>query len=152
MYAKIPMALEVKLGESRRIWPKRKRGKCKIYLPPSALSLSTPTAQASSVPGLADGLGIVLVRRDKAIMIVTVYFKRNFPAGNPEFKKKKRMSRKNGVSFNMYRHFTLDIKSEHLSEVRPEKNMSLKKLKRRVIAGKIVTWDIITDENVVLSL
>ena len=94
------MALEVKLGESRRIWPKRKRGKCKIYLPPSALSLSTPTAQASSVPGLADGLGIVLVRRDKAIMIVTVYFRLNFPAGNPEFKKKKRMSRKNGVSFN----------------------------------------------------
>lgn len=146
------MAFEVKLGESRRIWPKRKRGKCKIYLPPSALSLSTPTAQASSVPGLADGLGIVLVRRDKAIMIVTVYFKRNFPAGNPEFKMKKRMSRKNGVSFNMYRHFTLDIKSEHLSEVCPEKNMSLKKLKGRVIAGKIVTWDIITDENVVLSL
>ena len=52
----------------------------------------------------------------------------------------------------MYRHFTLDIKSEHLSQVCPEKNMSLKNLKGRVIAGKIVTWDIITDENVVLSL
>ena len=149
---KPPWRLKSNSGKAGVSGLKRKRGKCKIYLPPSALSLSTPTAQASSVQGLADGLGIVLVRRDKAIMIVTVYFKRNFPAGNPEFKKKKRMSRKNGVSFNMYRHFTLDIKSEHLSEVCPEKNMSLKKLKGRVIAGKIVTWDIITDENVFLSL
>lgn len=94
MYAKIPMALEVKRVESRRILPKRKRGKCEIYLPPSPVSLSTPTAQASPVPGLADGLGIVLVSRDKAIIIVTVYLKRNYPPGNPEFKKKKRRSRK----------------------------------------------------------
>jgi len=94
LYAKLPMALEVKLEERRRIWPKRERGKCEVYLPPSPLPLSTPTAQASSVPGLADGLGTILVRRDKVIMIVTVYFKRNFPPGNPEFKKKKRRSRK----------------------------------------------------------
>ena len=121
------MALEVKRVESRRILPKRKRGKCEIYLPPSPVSLSTPTAQASPVPGLADGLGIVLVSRDKAIIIVTVYFKRNYPPGNPEFKKKKRRSRKN---------FTLDIKSEHLFEVCSEKNLSLKNIKGRVIAGK----------------
>ena len=70
-------------------------------LPPSPLSLSTPTAQASWVPGMADGLGIVQVRRDKAIMIVTVYFKRNFPPGNPEFKKKNRRSRKKGSYFNI---------------------------------------------------
>lgn len=131
------MALEVKRVESRRILPKRKRGKCEIYLPPSPVSLSTPTAQASPVPGLADGLGIVLVSRDKAIIIVTVYLKRNYPPGNPEFKKKKRRSRKkNGVSFNMYRNFTLDIKSEHLFEVCSEKNLSLKNIKGRVIAGK----------------
>ena len=48
------------------------------------------------------------------------------------------------VTFNMYRSFTWDIKSEHLPEVCPEK-MSLKNIKGRVITGKIVSWDIITD-------
>ena len=36
----------------------------------------------------------------------------------------------------MYRNFTLDIKSEHLFEVYSEKNLSLKNIKGRVIAGK----------------
>lgn len=36
----------------------------------------------------------------------------------------------------MYRNFTLDIKSEHLFEVCSEKNLSLKNIKGRVIAGK----------------
>lgn len=36
----------------------------------------------------------------------------------------------------MYRNFTLDIKSEHLFEVCLEKNLSLKNIKGRVIAGK----------------
>ena len=63
-------------------WNKYWWGKCEIYLRHSPLPLSTPTKQSSFVPGLVDGLGIVLVRRDKAMMIVTLYFKRNFPPGN----------------------------------------------------------------------
>ena len=99
-------------------------------LPPSLLSLSTPTAQASSVPGLVDGLGIVLERRDKAIMIVTVYFKRNFPPGNPEFKKKKRRSRKKWSYFQYVSLFHFVHKIQTFVRSIPRKKYVTEKYKR----------------------
>lgn len=43
----------------------------------------------------------------------------------------------------MYRNFTLDIKSEHLFEVCPEKDMSLKNIEGRVIAGKKKCYNVV---------